>query len=582
MIIQESRIKTRSGAKAIARHVLRGPKNEAIRIMAGSDWLLYDAMREARRENLTYGLRHIAFNPNEPMTDAQLAEFAGRICHEFHADPEHMTLVIHQKDGSTHGHLLLPEWQEDHILDSRFSWIRLEKLARLEEIRLGHALVAGRHDRSIAKALRQDGKVHEAELIAALAAAQPADKPRAAYTSQAHRTAERQGLDLPKLKQLVASLWTQSDGLKSFRTALTEHGLTMREGDRTDKRPGAHIIEDQDGKLIGSFTRLTKVKMTEFRKLLAEEQHRTVSKSETDIKSSRLPIRRTTPDFYEEYPIPKGPDTQTALRQRPVIKRPKIHQWQRELWLQRMADVDIPTPQPLLYTSSIRITSAEEARFRKEIKKAIAQQQAILDQKAPEASWKPLDRNRTITTWRRQLIPYQKQLRKSYDRYATAKRAWQEAEKSRWQRMTRRTGKMQKVCQQLLLEFLEILRFVVQAFLHIVGLRSTPPEPVRSILTEQDRPVLEEFRKQYDAEFSAMADSEKLESWLQHRFDRLVQARTERVRRWDKNHQPEKEHAKQKIAHLKSKLASPTVISEPQKPNSPQSRQALPKKNVYS
>ncbi|WP_415492891.1 hypothetical protein [Acetobacter orientalis] len=522
--------------------------------------MLYDAMREARRENLTYGLRHIAFNPNEPMTDAQLAKFAGRICHELHADPEHMTLVIHQKDGSTHGHLLLPEWQEDHILDSRFSWIRLEKLARLEEIRLGHALVAGRHDRSITKALRQDGKVHEAELIAALAPAQPADKPRAAYTSQAHRTAERQGLDLPKLKQRVASLWTQSDGLKSFRAALTEHGLTMREGDRTEKRPGAHIIETSDGKLIGSFTRLTKVRMVEFRKLLAEEQHRTVSKPETDIKSTRLPIRRTTPDFYEEYPIPKTTDAQTAPRKRPVIKRPKIREWQRELWLQRMADVDTTATKPLSPTSSIRIISAEEARFRKEIKKAIAQQQAILDQQAPEASWKPLDRNRTIAIWRKQLIPYQKQLRKSYDRYATAKRAWQEAEKSRWQRMTGKAAKLESLADQLFFDFLEILRFVVQALLHIVGLRSEPPQPIRTVLNEKNRPQLERFKKTYDAEFSAMADPQKLESWLNQRFDTLAQARQRRIDKWEKEHTGEKHTARREIERLSALLSTKPAL----------------------
>ncbi|MCG4253698.1 hypothetical protein K6W37_07265 [Acetobacter senegalensis] len=123
--------------------------------------------------------------------------------------------------------------------------------------------------------------------------------------------------------------------------------------------------------------------------------------------------------------------------------------------------------------------------------------------------------------------------------------------------MTGRAGKLEKVCQQLLLEFLEILRLVVQALLHIVGLRSTPPEPVRSILTQQDRPVLEEFRKQYDAEFSAMADPEKLEPWLSYRFDRLVQARTARIRQWDKAHQAEKERARQEIARLRSKLAAP-------------------------
>ena len=515
--------------------------------MAGSDWLLHDAMQEARREKLTYGLRHIAFNPDEPMTDIQLAEFARRICLEFHADPEHMTLVIHQKDGSTHGHLLLPEWQQDHILDSRFSWIRLEKLARLEEIRLSHALVAGRHDRSIAKALRQEGKVHEAQQVDALAPEQPADKPRAAYTSQSHRMAERQGLNLPQLKQLVGSLWSQSDNLKAFWAALQDHHLTMRKGDRAKKRPGAHIIETSDGKLIGSFTRLTKVRMAEFRKLLAEEQQQTVSKPETDIKSTRLPIRRTSTNFYEEYPIPKAPDVQVAPRKRPVIKRPKMPKWQRELWLRQITDIDIPPTEPLSPTSPIRIISADEARFRKEIRKTIAQQQAILDQKAPEASWKPLDREKTITTWCRQLAPYQRQLRKSFDRYIVAKRKWQAAEQSLWQRMTGNVRKFEKQADALFYEFLEVLRFVVEALLHIVGLRSEPPSPIRTVLNEKEQAELKRFRETHDAEFSAMANMQMLEQWLDKRFETIVLARQKRIEQWNEDHKAEKNGARQKI-----------------------------------
>lgn len=574
MIIQESRIKTKSGAKAIARHVLHGPKNEAIRIMSGSDWLLHDAMQEARREKLTYGLRHIAFNPAEPMTDIQLAKFARRICHEFHADPKHMTLVIHQKDDSTHGHLLLPEWQQDHILDSRFSWIRLEKLARLEEIRLGHALVAGRHDRLIAKALRKDGKHQEAELIDALVPEQPADKTRAAYTSQSHRMAERQGLNLPQLKQLVGSLWNQSDDLKTFRAALQDHHLIMREGDRAEKRLGAHIIETSDGKLIGSFSRLTKIRIAEFRKLLAEEQQPTVSKPETNIKSTRLPIRRTTADFYDEYPIPKAPDTQTALRKRPVIKRPLIRKWQRELWLKRMTDIDIPPTEPFSSSPPVHIISAEKARFRKEIRKAIAQQQAILDQQAPEVSWKPLDREKTIATWCKQLAPYQRQLRKSFDRYIVAKRQWQAAEKSLWQRMTGNARKFEKRADALFYDFLEVLRFVVQALLHIVGLRSEPPQPIRTVLSEKSKPAPDRFKKAYDAEFSAMADPQKLEPWLSQRFDNLVQARQRCIQAWNTAHTDEKNAAKREIERLSALLSTkpPRVnhraLLNPPRPNS--------------
>ncbi|WP_254907111.1 hypothetical protein [Acetobacter tropicalis] len=473
-----------------------------------------------------------------------------------------MTLVIHQKDGSTHGHLLLPEWQQDHILDSRFSWIRLEKLARLEEIRLGHALIAGRHDRSITKALRKDGKHQEAKLIDALVPEQPADKPRAAYTSQSHRMAERQGLDLPQLKQLVDSLWSQSDNLKAFRAALQDHHLTMREGDRAEKRPGAHIIETSDGKLIGSFTRLTKVKMVEFRRLLAEEQQQTVRKPETDIKRTRLPIRRTTADFYEEYPIPKGPDVQVAPRKRPIIKHPQIPKWQRELWLKRMADIDIPPTEPFSSSPPVHIISAEEARFRKEIRKAIAQQQAILDQKAPEASWKPLDREKTITTWRRQLAPYQRQLRKSFDRYIVAKREWQAAEQSLWQRMTGNARKLEKKADDIFWEFLEVLRFVVQVLLQIVGLRSEAPDPICTILSKKSKRGLERFKETHEAEFSAMANVQNLERWLDQYFDNINQARQRRIAKWDTIHRTNKEEARRQISLLVPLLNSKPLALE--------------------
>lgn len=559
MIVKESRITTKSGAGAIARHVLRGAKNEAIRVLSGSEWLLHDHMGEAHREGLKYGLRHIAFNPDEAMTDKQLSAFSRRLCEELHADPEHLTLVIHQKDGSTHGHLILPEWQQDHVLESRFTWMRMEKVARLEEIRLGHKLVAGRHDKAIAKALRKEGRHSEAEQVDALVPVSHDAKPRAAYTSEARRITERQELDLPALKKLVTSLWSQSDGLKAFRAALKNHSLTLREGDRKETRPGAHIIETSDGLLVGSFTRLAKVKAADFRNLLSEEQSQTEHERELNIQSTRLSIRRTTADFYNEYPIPKPSDTQPVPRKTPVIKRPKIPAWRKELWLKRIADVDSLTTEPLPSSSSVQIVSAEEARFRKEIKKAIAQQHAILDQQAPEASWKPLDRGKTIATWRRQLTPYQKQLRKSFDHYIVAKREWQESEKSLWPRLTGKARKLEKRTDALFYEFLEVLRFVVQALLHIVGLRSEPPQPIRIALSEKSKPALERFKKTYDAEFSAMANRATLDVWLSSRFDRLVEARAQRIQQWNTVHQPEKGIARQEIERLSASLTTKPV-----------------------
>ncbi|MEE8663582.1 MAG: hypothetical protein SOH81_08385 [Acetobacter sp.] len=393
----------------MSRHVLHGVKNEAIRVLAGSDWLMRDAMREARREGLTYGLRHIAFNPDDAMTDDQLSGFARRLCEELHADPEHLTLVVHQKDGSTHGHLILPEWQGNHVLESRFTWMRLEKVARLEEIRLDHALLPGRHDRVIAKALRREGHHQAAEQVAALIPFPDSPKPRAAYTSQARRITERQGLDLPAMKKLVSTLWSQSDGLKSFRAGLAEHGLTMREGDRKETCPGAHIIETSDGTLIGSFTRLTKVRMAEFRKLLAEEPSPEHEKPELDIRSTRVPVRMIAEnDQTGILSAPASPPTRKREPKR--ISLPLRNKAIDVIRRRQMEDVDRPAVMPHIPPKPLYplILSAEEARIRRRIRLAILDQQAILDQKAPETGWAPLDRETTVAKWRESLTPYQK------------------------------------------------------------------------------------------------------------------------------------------------------------------------------
>ncbi|MFT8721776.1 MAG: hypothetical protein ABF443_10620 [Acetobacter malorum] len=509
----------------MSRHVLHGAKNEAIRVLAGSDWLMRDHMREAKRDRLTYGLRHIAFNPAQAMTDAQLSEFAKRLCQELKADSTHMTLIIHQKDGTTHGHLILPEWQGDHVLSSRFSWMRLEKVARLEEIRLGHALVPGRHDKAIAKALQKAGKHHEAERVKALIPASDDLKPRAAYTAQARRMAERQGIDLATRKTLVGTLWSQSDGLKSFRAALKDHGLRMREGDRKDTRPGAHIIEDEHGTLIGSFTRLTKVRMAEFRKLLAQEN---------------------TP------------------RQKPaLIRRPKKSKLQQDLYRKRIEDVDRPvrSPQAVPHTGPI-IRTVEEARLRRLLLNALQDRQAILDQQAPAMKQPLPDKEVILARWRKNLQPYEKQLRKAYDLYCSARKASEQAEKSVWQQLSGKHRRLKKQFDQSVLDLLDVLRFVIQGLLYVVGPRSLPPDPIRPVLTEQDRPRLKRFKTKYDVEFTALANQQKREEWLNRQFEAKSRACKKQIYDWNEKHRPAKEQARRDMSLFRSLLDSKPFSAE--------------------
>ncbi|MFT8803547.1 MAG: hypothetical protein ABF812_16445 [Gluconobacter cerinus] len=509
----------------MSRHVLHGAKNEAIRVLAGSDWLMRDHMREAKRERLTYGLRHIAFNPAQAMTNAQLFEFAKRLCQELKADSSHMTLIIHQKDGTTHGHLILPEWQGDHVLSSRFSWMRLEKVARLEELRLGHALVPGRHDKGIAKALHEEGHHHEAERVESLIPASDNLKPRAAYTTQARRMAERQGVDLAIQKTLVATLWSHSDGLKSFRSALAEHSLTMREGDRKDTRPGAHIIEDENGTLIGSFTRLTKVRIADFRKLLAEEN---------------------TP------------------RQQPVIiRRPKRSKLQQDLYRKRVADVDRPvrSPKAVPNTGPI-IRTVEKARLRCLLSNALQNRQVILDQQAPAMKQPLPDKEVILAQWRKDLHPYENRLRNAYDRYCAAKDASEQAEKSVWQRLSGKHRRLKKQFDQSALDFLEVLRFAIQGLLFVVGLRSRPPDPIRPVLSDRNRPGLERFKTHYDAEFAALANPKKREEWLSRQFEKQSRTRQRQIYEWNEKHRPAKEQARRDMSLFRSLLDSKPFSAE--------------------
>lgn len=61
------------------------------------------------------------------------------------------------------------------------------------------------------KALRKEGHHHAAEQVEALIPISHDAKPRTAYTLQARRITERQGLDLPALKKLVCTLRSRSD-----------------------------------------------------------------------------------------------------------------------------------------------------------------------------------------------------------------------------------------------------------------------------------------------------------------------------------------------------------------------------------
>jgi len=534
MIVQETRIKTSSGHKAVSRHVLFGPKNEAIRVLSGNDYLLKDWMKEARREDVRYGLRHIAFNPAEPMTDEQLTAFAERICMELSADPSHMTLVIHQKDGSTHDHLRLPEWQDDHVLSSRFSWQRLEKIARLEEIRLGHALIAGRHDNAIAKALRAEGKHNAADRIASLVPEDRSARPVGAYTSQARRMTERLDFDLPTARREILS-FRQASGndLTAFRNLLATKNWRMRSGDRTDRRRDTHIIETRDGMLIGSFTRLTKVRMKEFRELLEKE--------DSTANSRRKPIKLSPPSKAAKTSEPSSPpeDAQIVPLKRTGHK-PKILSW----------------AEPDRLPDGFR-------RYLEDWQKDFRASQAILKKKHPLENKMFLSVDEQADLLMQDIATLRRKLNTAGQEFVAARERLKEARALRWQVFQKkRLSQDEEQLRQAAANLGEILRYLLEYILYRLGLTTHPPAalelPVPDEREQAKRAVLHARHEM----LAVLVDKDSCRDLLKEYARQAEQKRRKIIVDWYADHHVAREAAEQRMKRLRDVWQPPASVSK--------------------
>ncbi|MDR6182941.1 hypothetical protein [Asaia bogorensis] len=585
MIVQETRIRTTSGHQAVSRHVLRGVRNEAIRVLCGSDWCLADWMKEARREGIRYGLRHIAFNPAQPMNDEALASFAARLCDELQADKERMTLVVHQKDGSTHGHLLLPEWQDDHVLSSRFSWQRLEKCARLEEIRLGHQLVPGRHDKAIARALRQEGKTAEAERVEAvlqgpasgaanlptpthaspdtpLSPAASASKrgpqplPRAAYTSQSRRMTERQGLDLAEAKKTIASLWAQSDNqLHRFRALLKTNGWVMRAGDRQDTRKDAHIIETSDGVLIGSFTRLTKTRMKDFRQLLMDEAAR------PKCGDIRVAVK----------PLLERAALATAAMERHGEQRglllPPCEQLRRdpEAFARAAARVR-PSPPSSKHPKIVSLDRIDElppnfAHYIRQWKCEARACRRVLNARPPLAYGprRSVDEQGSalfakIEDTRRQLWQTGKQLQETRrERDALRDRVFVLSKKKRLSHLDEEIERLTKTLA-------EILRYLLETVFWHLGLRATPPEPLCLPVPTEREEANARLRRENSELLQKIVKRDTCREWLTDLCRQAEEARQQEIAAWKVRHVAQCDRAKRDLDLLDAIWKQPAKL----------------------
>jgi hypothetical protein len=247
MIIKATRITTFSGADALGDHVFDGLGNDDILTIQGCREDLDDMVADAVRHGAKYSIRHVIISPSQITRRQEAIALVARYAIEFGGDASRSVIVEHRKSRehagyNLHWHAMIPEVQDGRVLNSSWMRLRHEKLSRVAEMDLGHALVPGRWNRAVETTLRAEGHSEMAARVAPLALI---PRPTSSYTGAQHQAARRAGLSMPHTRAIAmaAAQATWADSGKAFASALATQGLRLKTGAKT----GIIIIEGHDG-----------------------------------------------------------------------------------------------------------------------------------------------------------------------------------------------------------------------------------------------------------------------------------------------------------------------------------------------
>ncbi|MBE7729843.1 relaxase/mobilization nuclease domain-containing protein [Komagataeibacter sp. FXV3] len=313
MIIKGHGIGSSSDIKKFTDYLFTHEKNEQINILNGSPDAIRSMFRDAHGAGLKYGCQHFIMSSKEQMTQEQaLSIIKGQICKEYNQDYDNLVIVNHTKQRNTHDsdknhyHIILPHCDPvtGKAINLKNSKRRNEKISRLAEIELGHALVKGRHNTAVFRQLIKEGRQEQAQAIKPL---MEGDLPQSAYSKKTQQKAEKQGLNIGEAKAHIKTTYQHSDSLSVFLKNLEGQGYTFKAGDKAD----TYIIE-KDKILIGSANRLIGIKKPEFQKLYNQHLQQEIKENDRTTAENKHSNRniQTSPEISQKH----EPDNRVIAR----------------------------------------------------------------------------------------------------------------------------------------------------------------------------------------------------------------------------------------------------------------------------
>ena len=297
-----------AGSARLAKHLLNTGSNERIEVKELRGVIAPDlrgALREM--EALADGTRavrplyHASINTraDERLSDPQRYQAIDRLEKELGLTGQPRAVVVHQKDGREHCHVV---WSRIDLarlrtISDSHNYRKHEIVARELERAFGHERVQGAH-------IERGGR------------ARPERTPSHAEMQQAART----GITPQEARAHITNLWRQSDTGASFAKALEDSGWILARGDRRD-----FVAVDPKGGVHSLARRIEGAKVRDVRARLVDldisalpsvAEARAMQRARASQEAARMP-----PPASGQRPAPRPARVVTSAMRRALATR---------------------------------------------------------------------------------------------------------------------------------------------------------------------------------------------------------------------------------------------------------------------
>lgn len=227
------------GGIALARHLLKESDDQTVEVLPPRG-LAAETLSEQIRELVAIAahgrtarpIHHVHIDP--PLDAHNPAEIIDKFIEhyerEFGLQDVQRCGVFHTKSGRTHAHIVWSLVRDDgSVVSLAHDHPRREKVSRITEFECGLPFVRGKHNRSAAAALRNEGRadVAEAMLEAGLLNGK---RPIAHSTPRQRAQAERTSVPLDEIRIQALAAWQASNDARTFAVALHSFDFSVASG----------------------------------------------------------------------------------------------------------------------------------------------------------------------------------------------------------------------------------------------------------------------------------------------------------------------------------------------------------------